>query len=67
MNMMMEIFANAADKRRPIDVFAAWRSFTLDMISTFAFGCSMDGLKRPNLDHDMLHTLNTAVQGFYKV
>jgi len=67
LGMMMEIFDKAADKGKPIDVFAAWRSFTMDIISTFAFGYSMDGLKRPNLDHEMLDTLMTAVAGLYKL
>lgn len=63
----MEIFGNASDQGASVDIFAAWRSFTLDIISTFAFGHSMDGLKRPNLDHEMLDTMNIAVAAFYKV
>jgi len=65
--MLLGFFDRAADEKKPIDVFAAWRSLTMDIITTFAFGVSMDGLTKPNLDHYMLDTLMSAVSATYVV
>lgn len=64
---IVEIFGKAATNGRMVNVFAAWRSFTLDVISTFAFGQCLGALDRANLDHPMLDTMNIAVAAFYHV
>ena len=52
---------------KAIDVFAAWRSMTLDIISTFAFGTCLNSLDDVNFNHTMLHVLEVFLRSFYLV
>jgi cytochrome P450 len=66
-SMLMETWSDMTREHKPVNVFAAWRSMTLDIISTFAFGHSLNALDRNGLDHEMLETLESALAAFYMV
>ena len=54
-------------RRQSVNVFAGWRSMTLDIISTFAFGTCLDSLHDVELKHYMLDTMESALSAFYLV
>lgn len=66
-SMLIDRVTELVRSQTPIKVFAAWRSMTLDIISTFAFGHSLNALDRENLDDEMLDTLESALGAFYIV
>lgn len=54
-------------KGKSVNAFAGWRSMTLDIISTFAFGTCLDSLHDIELNHYMLDTMESALSAFYMV
>lgn len=70
-SVLMERLLDMTRGHKLVNIFAAWRipygSMTLDIISTFAFGHSLNALDRDGLDHEMLDTMESALATFYKV
>lgn len=67
MSMLLDAVARLAREQTPVNIYNAWRSFTIDVISTFAFGHSLDALDRKDFDHEMLSTLESSLAAFYIV
>lgn len=67
LNLLMNRVEESTKRRQSVNVFAGWRSMTLDIISTFAFGTCLDSLHDVELKHYMLDTMESALSAFYLV
>lgn len=50
-----------------VDIFAAWRCMTMDIISDFAFGTCLNSLDEPGFDSTMVKVLEATIPDFYRV
>jgi hypothetical protein len=67
LNKVLGKMEQRARKNASVDVCAAWRSMTLDIITDFALGSCIDTLEDPNLEHGMLLTMDRMMSPFYLV
>ena len=66
-SLLMTRMEHLTARGEGVNVFAGWRSLTMDIISTFAFGSCLDCLKDVELNHYMLQTMEMALGAFYMV
>ncbi|KAK3337589.1 cytochrome P450 [Cercophora scortea] len=52
------------ESRQPVNVFSAWRCYTLDIISEFAFGQCLNALDNPDFENSMIETIDKFVGKF---